>query len=665
MKKRIFLCLGPGQMCVILSLLETWSKKEDQSQYEDHLFIAAHDYRDAPTHTPYVEAIRSMAKFWPFKSVYDFCKLSIDHGSRWDMKNQEFLQAFHQELIKDSGIDSCDMIITTRNWRVDYGILFWCFPEAKFICIGDGLNGVLEFSTRKSLPQPDEIWHTFPIYAFRTEYHKYAYPEKHHLIPYKNVRKTINKLQSHLELPRNEFPNGAVFYLSQNLAELGHLSLDEEVQFFIDKIVSWSVQNQQPIVFKPHPRDSSQKIEVFKQISQNASIRMEVLALNTPVSYLPAEVLTKCFCVRKIITISSSGTLLPYLIDHIPVEMYPEYDKRINLITSYKYNYPSTLPHLYKELTSGKKLWDGSSDIIALPNPEASVFYALHPVLKYFSDVGGFYTKLPGFDPKIIQEHFDRLPAQEIYCKDTAIYQACMAILNNDIDSFLSSFAIPQIAGFELTPEDISTLKKQFKLIKRCWNIYDDFGASHWEQSVHLHSHLISEFSGLFSLIHKKMYDRLFTSKHNAPNVGSFKVTPSAHESKSISIEKSAFVNKDLIIKQSVPTQKIHIQNLSRILSRCTIQQRDQTILIASGTIVLPQTTITHSTFPFSIVHGSPACTTHLFDFEKHSWIKVKTNSQIQEILAKRNLFPSPSDQELEIIINQMTLNQKNPAKHL
>lgn len=663
MKKRIFLCLGPGQMCVILSLLETWIKTEDQSHYEDHLFIAAHDYRDTPTHGPYVEAIKSMAKLWSFKSVYDFCKLSIDHGSRWDKKNQDFLSAFRQELIKDSGLDSCDMIITTRNWRVDYGILFWCFPQAKFICIGDGLNGVLEFSTRKSLPQPEEIWHTFPIYAFRTEYHKYAYPEKHHLIPYKNVRKTIFTLQAKLNIPEKRYPNGSILYLSQNLAELGHLTLDEEVQFFISKVIEPSTLNKQPIIFKPHPRDSSQKLNVFSKISQNANIQMEVLDHTSHYGYFPAEVLLAKYQVKKIVTISSSGALMPYLANHAQVEMYPEYDKRINLITTYKFNYPSTLPHFYLEFVSGRKSWDGKSTLLALPNPEVGVFYKLHPVLKYFPDVGGFYKGLSGFDLAVIQSHFSSLPEQSVYCKDKAILNACMALENNDVEQFIKSFSLPEIDGFELNTQDKEDLSRQFYLIQRCQKIIESFGAAHWESSLHLHSHLLSEFSGLFTLIHQRMNQRLMKASTLVKQRAKTFSGSNTHLPSFVRTSNSAIISPDCEFHSGPVKQEIIIEDFVHISRNCRIELRNDRIVLRAGTIVLAGSTVTQSTEPYSIISGKDAKVTHLFDFEEHLWKPVHHSAEINRLLEKRLWFPPPSDQELEIIKNQGTNEFTIPAR--
>lgn len=657
MKKRIFLCLGPGQMCVFLSLLEYWKSLEDQSQYEDYLFIAAHDYRDTPTHAPYVSAIEKMAEFWPFAKIYDFCKLSIDHGSRWDMKNQTFLDAFREELIQDSGIDSCDMIITTRNWRVDYGILFWCFPKANFVCMGDGITGLLEYSPLKSLPQPSEIWHTFPVYSYGYEIDKYQNPDKFHLIPYRYLRSTILSLRKSLkdqirsELPPIEPSSNVVFYVSQNLAETGVIPIENELNFFLHKIVHPNTGSI--ILIKPHPRDSAQKINAYTMLAQKANTQVINIGKYVKICHFPAEVFPGIVPIKKIITCASTSGITASLLDNIEVKMYPHLDNR------YRQEYtnlsaPRPLLSFIQKFSRPDYYWDGISVLFSKIQTPNTLYPVLQETLEFFSHTAGLYNEGPQPIPlNTIRKTVTQLKEQTGYHLEIIRIECCLAIYENNFDAFRKSLLQYVSGTINIPPAIEKNIQDYFTFSCRCQQKNNSVPRSRWVSKTNLLGKFTPEFRQYILTIYEELFrlnNRIFfENRHSAPE-------------KQILSRKSATIHSaspgaETIDLYCPPGTLITIGYYCKIGSHTSIQSQ-QDISIGDGCVILSGSCVQNDIPPFCIVTGHPAAIVAIYDFENKKWLQINSDTELYSIIEKRTVFPAPNPREIVIILNQ--LNAEN-----
>lgn len=82
-------------------------------------------------------------------------------------------------------------------------------------------------------------------------------------------------------------------------------------------------------------------------------------------------------------------------------------------------------------------------------------------------------------------------------------------------------------------------------------------------------------------------------------------------------------------------------------------------IIVGRGCVIGANSVVTHSIPPFCVVAGAPAHIIKIFDFASNTWIKVRGEEHIQELLESREKHTVPSREEYALILKKNTKTQK------
>lgn len=149
-----------------------------------------------------------------------------------------------------------------------------------------------------------------------------VFPEKYHLRNYKSQVQKINfsenKKTIFLDLLRGEPSYDImhdknkknILFLSQSLSEDGLLSMDLEVKFISQYLKKYTDSENFRVFFKPHPRDSIEKINAF-----NTNINCDNFIILKNEIPLPVEILLPYMNVSRLIGTWSAALFYTNIID--------------------------------------------------------------------------------------------------------------------------------------------------------------------------------------------------------------------------------------------------------------------------------------------------------------------------------------------------------------
>ncbi len=360
-KKRIVTCQGTIQLVTALSVMACREREEGVSikGYDNYLVIYGLFTPPNQTHH-FLELIKKIANaFCSWKSIVFLDQNQIDKiGTMLHHSSSGVVFKYLYDLVNVSAVDE---IYLCRNWQLGNQLLINAFESAHKICYGDSVG--LYFSeqssaffssgtTRKTKKRLSDSWHyliiqsrnhmrTFQAWLGlktvlgRIEFDQgyFALPDAMGELPsmpkYKKIDSTyiLDSFRLLLDLVDSKYVSNfqefigdspVVILLTSNFSEAGRMSSENELLAYQDFITTADLPAETTLVIKPHPRDSTEKIE---QLEKRFSIMFDqVILLSEPqLFYLPFEIFfLKAFGCRdvsrvKVFSVSSACLSLKLL----------------------------------------------------------------------------------------------------------------------------------------------------------------------------------------------------------------------------------------------------------------------------------------------------------------------------------------------------------------
>ncbi len=319
-KKRIITCQGSIQLVTALSVIDYREQEQlPGDRYEDYLVI--YDL-NSPTGQidNFVALIKEMAQLictWK-KIIY----LSSEQMKALSSQVNPHPSTYFQTVYELVGTDSADEIYLSRNWQFSNQLLTNAYRSADKICYGDSIGIYFApdsqaFFLPQSLPkqlltklsasfnrtksmlgytvlQPvdfDRGYFSLPEILGEKPPMPVTVPDKISLLKiFKQLKSLLDR--DYITQLRQQIGDAPVsIILTSNFSEAGRMTLEQEIEAYREFL-----QNQENggdrravLIIKPHPRDSSAKIELIRNSLAELFSQIIVL-MEKSLFFIPFEV---------------------------------------------------------------------------------------------------------------------------------------------------------------------------------------------------------------------------------------------------------------------------------------------------------------------------------------------------------------------------------------
>ena len=331
--KRIVTCQGSIQLVTALSVLDYRQQEQDRGdRYEDYLVI--YDLNSPPGQIDAFAAfIEKMAR-----SIGDWKR--IVYITSPEMKalakkiNSTAPALYFPEIYQLVGTNSADEIYLSRNWQFSNQLFTNAYQSAEKICYGDSIGiyfapdskafflpqslprQVLTKLYKKSLARTrlilgstvlksidfDRGYFSLPEILGEKPPMPVTIPDKTSLLKvFQQLRSLLTQdYQDYIARLRQQIGDAPVsFLLTSNFSEAGRMRLEQEIEAYREFLLTGQKNSQSGdrdsamspdsiLIIKPHPRDSSEKIELLGNSFQD--LFSQIIILSEPsLFFIPFE----------------------------------------------------------------------------------------------------------------------------------------------------------------------------------------------------------------------------------------------------------------------------------------------------------------------------------------------------------------------------------------
>lgn len=315
--KRIVTCQGSIQLVTALSVLDYRENKRDR--HEDYLVIYdlnSPSGQDDAFAAAIVEMARTMGN-WQ-KIIYITARQMKLLASKIDSTNPK---TYFREVHQLVGTNSADEIYLSRNWQFSNQLFTNAYQSAEKICYGDSIGiyfapdsrafflpqslpkQLLSKLFKKSRDRTKAIMGTTVLQPIDFDRGYFSLPEILGEKPPMPVTvpdtaslvKIFRRLTSLLDPDyitrmRQQIGTASVsILLTSNFSEAERMTLQQEIEAYREFLQQQACSDRAILIIKPHPRDSSEKMQVLGNTLQDLFSQIIVLS-DTSLFFIPFEV---------------------------------------------------------------------------------------------------------------------------------------------------------------------------------------------------------------------------------------------------------------------------------------------------------------------------------------------------------------------------------------
>lgn len=299
--RRIVAVSKPNMLINALAVLRFQEATGEYQEYDDYLVILAEF--NSRNHA---DITLQIAQTWSFKQIFSIQRIAHI------LKKQGISFPTAGELIrKELNLPDIDVLYVVGNWTLTDRLILEAYPNARKIAFGDSLG---QLGINDKHIQLDDAYLTVPYEMSGNSFSKSQLtlvdPQFYKDSVYKSA-KNIKGLAEYCQKIQEQLGNSITIYLTKYYSQIGWISLENEIQMYVDLILSYT-QPGEGVLVKGHPTQGKEQSKLVAA-KLNEHDRKALDMNDDFFNKIPVELLGVFLKIDKAMGLSTSCISLAYL----------------------------------------------------------------------------------------------------------------------------------------------------------------------------------------------------------------------------------------------------------------------------------------------------------------------------------------------------------------